>query len=76
MSNYPPTTNCVSESVTPHQLPPNIPKKFCGASSRQISKTIRLKFLWCQFPPNLKNNPAKNFVVPVPAKFQKQSAVK
>ena len=26
-------------------------KKFCGASSRQISKRIRPKILWRQFPP-------------------------
>ena len=61
MSNYPPTTNCVSESFIPHhQLPPKIPRKFCGAP----------------VPPNFKNNPAKKIVVPVPAKSQKQSSQK
>jgi hypothetical protein len=50
--------------------------KYCGGSSRRISKRIRKKILWSQFPPNLKKNPQKNSVEPVPAESQKESAPK
>ncbi len=54
----------------------------CGASSLQISKTIRRKIMWSQFPPNLtclQINLLENNVEPVPSKFElppKQSAGK
>ena len=46
--------------------------KFCGGSSRQISKRIRPKILLRQFLPNLKKNPPQNSVEAAPAKSQKE----
>jgi hypothetical protein len=49
------------------------PPKFCGGSSRHISKRIRSKILPRQFPPHLKKNPLQNSVEAVPATSQKES---
>ena len=50
--------------------------KFCGGSYRRISKRIRPKILWSQFPPNHKKNPPQKSVEAVPAKSQKESTPK
>jgi hypothetical protein len=50
--------------------------KFCGGSSRQISKRIRPKILWRQYPPHLKKNQLQNSVEAFPAKSQKEFAPK
>jgi hypothetical protein len=51
--------------------------KFCGGSSRHISKRIHSKILWRRFPPNLKKESTQNSVeVLVPAEYQKESAPK
>ena len=50
--------------------------KICGVSSRRISKRIRPKILWRQFPPNLKKNPPQNSVEAVPAESQKERFTK
>jgi hypothetical protein len=42
----------------------------------KISKRIRSKILWRQFPPHLKKNPLQNSVEAVPAKSQKESTPK
>ena len=46
--------------------------KLCGGSFPRVSKTIRPKIMWRQFPPNLKKNPPQNYVEAVPVKSQKE----